>query len=43
MLHLKKAFEEFGNPFLDNGFDLISFGANILASKEQINVKVAGK
>ena len=44
---LKKAFDEFGNPFLGNGSDLISFGTNILASKEQIKclyqIKVAGK
>ena len=47
VLQLKKAFEEFNNSFLDNSSDLISFGTNTLASKEQINclykIKVAGK
>ena len=47
MLQLKKAFEEFGNPFLDNSFDLIPFGTNTFARKVQIKclyeIKVAGK
>ena len=47
VVQLKKAFEEFVNPFLDNSFDLISFDTNTLASKEQIKlvyeIRVAGK
>ena len=47
VLHLKKAFKEFGNPFLDNSSVLISFGTNALSSKEEIKcllkIKVAGK
>ena len=47
MLQLREAFEEFGNPFLDNSSDLMSFGTNPLSSKEQIKclykIKVAGK
>ena len=43
----KNAFEEFGNQFLDNNSDLLYFGANAFASKEQITflneIKVAGK
>ena len=47
VLQLKKAFEEFGNSFLDNSSDVVSFITNTLASKEQIKclyeIKVAGK
>ena len=47
VLQLKKAFEEFGNPFLDNSSDLIPFGTNTFARKVQIKclyeIKVAGK
>ena len=47
VFRLKKTFEEFGNPILDNSSDRISFGTNILASKEQIKclyeIKVTGK
>ena len=42
-----EAFEEFGNPFLDNSSDLLPFSTNTLASQEQIKclyqIKVAGK
>ena len=47
VFQLKKTFEEFGNPLLDNSSDRLSFGTNILASKEQIKclyeIKVTGK
>ena len=47
VFQLKKTFEEFGNPLLDNSSVRISFGTNILASKEQIKclyeIKVTGK
>ena len=47
VLQLKKAFEEFGNPFSDNSSDLIPFGTNTFARKVQIKclyeIKVAGK
>ena len=33
VLQLKKAFKEFSHPFLDNSFDLISFGTGALDSK----------
>ena len=47
ILQLKKTFEEFSNPFVDNSSDIISFGTNILANKEQIKclhkIKIASK
>ena len=35
VLQLKKAFKEFGNPFFDNSFDLISFGTMWLQKKKK--------
>ena len=47
ILQLNTTFEKFGNPFLDKSSDLISFGTNTIASKEQIKclyeINVAGK
>ena len=47
VLQPKKAFKEFGNPFLDNNSDLISFETNTFGSKVQIqcfyDIKVTGK
>ena len=42
-----KALEGFGNRFLDNNSDIISFGTNTLVIKEQMkylyDIKIAGK
>ena len=35
VLQLKKTFKEFGSPFLDNSFDLISFGTMWLQKKKK--------
>ena len=36
VISLKKAFEEFGNPFFDDSSDLISIGSNLIVDKENL-------